>query len=72
MAEASVDALKLGQSGGTDFLAVSFSALDLVGHAFGPRSHEVQDVLARLDVGAHLTVSRSWTRRSGATTTCWR
>jgi hypothetical protein len=50
MAEASIDALKLGQSGGTDFLAISFSALDLVGHAFGPRSHEVQDVLARLDV----------------------
>ncbi len=50
MAEASIDALKLGQSAGTDFLAISFSALDLVGHAFGPRSHEVQDVLARLDV----------------------
>jgi hypothetical protein len=41
--------LKLGQQAGTDYLAVSFSALDLVGHAFGPRSHEVQDVLARLD-----------------------
>ncbi len=41
--------LKLGQQPGTDYLAVSFSALDLVGHAFGPRSHEVQDVLARLD-----------------------
>jgi predicted AlkP superfamily pyrophosphatase or phosphodiesterase len=51
MAETSIDALKLGQGAGTDFLAVSFSALDLVGHAFGPRSHEVQDVLARLDVG---------------------
>jgi predicted AlkP superfamily pyrophosphatase or phosphodiesterase len=50
MAEASVDALKLGQGRGTDYLAVSFSALDLVGHSFGPRSHEVQDVLARLDV----------------------
>ncbi len=50
MAQASIDALKLGQKGGTDFLAISFSALDLVGHAFGPRSHEVQDVLARLDV----------------------
>jgi predicted AlkP superfamily pyrophosphatase or phosphodiesterase len=50
MAEASIDALKLGQSSGTDFLAISFSALDLVGHAYGPRSHEVQDVLARLDV----------------------
>jgi hypothetical protein len=50
MAEASLDALKLGQGAGSDFLAVSFSALDLVGHAFGPRSHEVQDVLARIDV----------------------
>ena len=50
MAEAAVDGLKLGQGGTTDFLGVSFSALDLVGHIFGPRSHEVQDVLARLDV----------------------
>lgn len=40
----------LGQGAGTDVLAVSFSALDLVGHHFGPKSHEVQDVLARLDV----------------------
>jgi predicted AlkP superfamily pyrophosphatase or phosphodiesterase len=50
MAEASIDALKLGQGSGSDYLAVSFSALDLVGHSFGPRSQEVQDVLARLDV----------------------
>ncbi len=49
LAGASIDALKLGQGGGTDYLAVSFSALDFVGHDFGPRSHEVQDVLARLD-----------------------
>ncbi len=49
LAEASIDALKLGQEAGTDYLAVSFSALDFVGHDFGPRSHEVQDVLARLD-----------------------
>jgi predicted AlkP superfamily pyrophosphatase or phosphodiesterase len=49
LAEASVDALKLGQGPGTDYLAVSFSALDVVGHDFGPRSHEAQDVLARLD-----------------------
>lgn len=40
----------LGKGPGTDMLAVSFSALDLVGHQFGPRSHEVQDVLLRLDV----------------------
>lgn len=51
LAQHLVRELKMGQSpGGTDFLGVSFSALDLVGHAFGPRSHEVQDTLARLDV----------------------
>jgi len=42
--------LKLGQEPGTDLMVMSFSALDYVGHRFGPRSHEVQDVLARLDV----------------------
>jgi predicted AlkP superfamily pyrophosphatase or phosphodiesterase len=42
--------LQLGQATtGTDILAISFSALDYVGHAYGPRSHEVQDTLARLD-----------------------
>ncbi len=40
----------LGKGAGTDMVAVSFSALDYVGHAFGPKSQEVQDVLARLDV----------------------
>ena len=49
MAAAAVADLKLGQGQGTDFLAVSFSALDTVGHAYGPRSHEVQDILVRLD-----------------------
>jgi hypothetical protein len=41
--------MKLGQGPGTDYLAISFSALDVVGHDFGPRSHEIQDVLMRLD-----------------------
>ena len=49
MAEAAVTEMKLGLEDRTDFLGVSFSALDSVGHAFGPRSHEVQDTLARLD-----------------------
>jgi len=49
MAEASVEALHLGKGDGVDFLGISFSSLDIVGHTFGPRSHEVQDVLARLD-----------------------
>jgi len=41
---------KLGQGQLTDFLAVSLPCLDHNGHEFGPRSHEVQDILARLDV----------------------
>jgi len=48
-AETAVDSLGLGQGGGTDFLGVSYSSLDYVGHAFGPRSWEVQDILVRLD-----------------------
>lgn len=50
MAEAAVSEMHLGQDAGrTDFLGVSFSVLDIVGHAYGPRSDEVQDVLVRLD-----------------------
>jgi predicted AlkP superfamily pyrophosphatase or phosphodiesterase len=49
MAEASIDALKLGQGTAVDFLGVSFSAVDGIGHVYGPRSHEIQDVLVRLD-----------------------
>jgi len=49
LARAAVDAEKLGQAKGTDFLGISFSALDVVGHLYGPRSHEAQDVLVRLD-----------------------
>jgi predicted AlkP superfamily pyrophosphatase or phosphodiesterase len=49
LAEKAVDALKLGHSNGTDFLAVSYSSVDYVGHEFGPRSREIQDILVRLD-----------------------
>lgn len=49
MAEAAVDQLHLGQQSSTDFLGVSFSSVDYVGHMFGPRSWELQDELARLD-----------------------
>ena len=48
-AAALVQSLQLGKHEGTDVLAVSFSSPDLVGHAFGPRSHEVQDMYAHLD-----------------------
>jgi predicted AlkP superfamily pyrophosphatase or phosphodiesterase len=49
LAERAIDAVALGQREGTDYLAVSFTALDAVGHDFGPRSQEVQDLLAHLD-----------------------
>lgn len=48
-AAALVQSLQLGRHSGTDVLAVSFSAPDAVGHAFGPRSQEVQDTFAHLD-----------------------
>ncbi len=49
LAFASLDAMKLGRGAGTDFLGISYSALDAVGHAYGPDSHEVQDVMVQLD-----------------------
>jgi predicted AlkP superfamily pyrophosphatase or phosphodiesterase len=48
-AMASVKAEKLGENNITDFLTVSFSATDDIGHKFGPRSVEVQDTYLRLD-----------------------
>jgi predicted AlkP superfamily pyrophosphatase or phosphodiesterase len=44
-----VESLKLGRHDGIDVFAVSFSTPDLVGHAFGPDSQEVQDIYAHLD-----------------------
>jgi predicted AlkP superfamily pyrophosphatase or phosphodiesterase len=49
MAAAMVQAFQLGRRDAVDYLAVSFSGLDYVGHDFGPDSHEVQDALIRLD-----------------------
>jgi len=49
MAEAAIDSLGLGKAGGTDYLGVGYSTLDHVGHAYGPRSREIQDILVRLD-----------------------
>ena len=45
MAAALVESMQLGSATRHDVLAVSFSSPDLVGHAFGPRSQEVQDML---------------------------
>jgi arylsulfatase A-like enzyme len=48
-AKATIDAEKLGADKWTDFLALSYSAPDIVGHQFGPQSVEVQDIYLRLD-----------------------
>ncbi len=39
----------LGQGNSTDFLAVSCSATDYVGHQYGPNSIEIEDTYLRLD-----------------------
>ena len=44
-----VRALQLGGRGATDLLAVSLSATDAIGHAFGPDSREIHDQVVRLD-----------------------
>ncbi len=49
LAEALVEAEELGADGWPDLLALSFSALDLVGHEYGPNSPEALDVVLRLD-----------------------
>ncbi len=39
----------LGEGEATDLLAISFSACDVVGHAYGPDSQEMMDEMLRLD-----------------------
>lgn len=49
VAKAGIAAENLGADAVTDFLAVSFSSTDYVGHQFGPNSVEIQDTYLRLD-----------------------
>ncbi|MCC5939651.1 MAG: alkaline phosphatase family protein [Lunatimonas sp.] len=49
LAYAALEGESLGRRGETDFLAVSFSSTDYVGHAFGPSSIELEDTYLRLD-----------------------
>ena len=44
-----LQSLELGKGPGTDVVAVSFSATDIIGHRFGPDSREVHDQILRLD-----------------------
>lgn len=48
-AYAAIEGEQLGKRGETDFLAVSFSSPDYIGHRFGPASKEVEDNYLRLD-----------------------
>lgn len=49
MAIAAVNGEQLGADSITDFLAISFSTPDYVGHTFGPNSIEAEDTYLRLD-----------------------
>jgi hypothetical protein len=48
-AKALVTAEQLGQDESTDYLSISFSAVDAVNHFFGPSSLENEDVVLQLD-----------------------
>ncbi|MGZ3929108.1 MAG: alkaline phosphatase PafA [Mucilaginibacter sp.] len=49
MAIAAINNEKLGENEVTDFLAVSFSSTDYIGHQFGPNSVEIEDTYLKLD-----------------------
>lgn len=49
MAKATIDGEKLGQNTVPDFLAISYSTTDIIGHSVGPNAIEIQDTYIRLD-----------------------
>ncbi|MDD7886268.1 alkaline phosphatase PafA [Flavivirga sp. 57AJ16] len=49
MVQATLKGEKLGKGPETDFLAISYSSTDYVGHAFGIRSKELEDTYVRMD-----------------------
>ncbi|MFO0728572.1 MAG: alkaline phosphatase family protein [Myxococcota bacterium] len=48
-AKAALEGEALGKRGVTDFLGVSITPTDLVGHAYGPYSQEAEDMVYRVD-----------------------
>ncbi len=48
-ARALIESEQLGQDAVPDFLGLGFSAMDKIGHSFGPDSPEILDTLLRLD-----------------------
>lgn len=49
-AKKAIEAEALGKGNATDFLAISYSTPDYVGHSFGPHSKEIEDIYLRLDL----------------------
>jgi len=49
MAKAAIENEQLGQNVVSDFLALSLSSTDYVGHQFGPNAIEIEDTYLRLD-----------------------
>src|SRR5690606_19574686 len=49
MTKAAIEGEALGRDQWTDFLAVSYSTTDILGHAMGPRAVELEDAYLRLD-----------------------
>lgn len=49
LGRAAIEAEALGSDAVTDFLSLSFSSPDYIGHNFGPNSIEVEDTYLRLD-----------------------
>ncbi len=48
-AKATIKGEQLGKNDATDFLAMSFSSTDYIGHRFGANSKEIEDTYIRLD-----------------------
>jgi predicted AlkP superfamily pyrophosphatase or phosphodiesterase len=47
----------IGKDNVSDFLCVSYSSTDILGHAYGPYSHEVEDMYIRLDLELERLIS---------------
>lgn len=48
-AEATIIGENLGKGKVSDFLCISFSSTDYIGHMYGPNSREIEDTYLRLD-----------------------
>ena len=47
--KAAIEQERLGSDSITDFLAISYSSTDYIGHSYGPNSIEIEDTYLRLD-----------------------